>query len=175
MLINLSSRYNGHFSCSRCFKLRLRDAFADKQVKAKRGKGHTESDRRFCIECGVRKKIYQPRQLIDVNEVPHYLCGLCRHMCGSGLYCIRCGGCQRCIERHYAHRISHLRNATESRHNEQKCSRCSRTYTDLGQECSDAQLLTMLQNMPLTLKMAEFQEDFGIMASPEWYEEDMAR
>lgn len=33
----------------------------------------------------------------------------------------------------------------------------------------------MLQNMPLTLKLAEFQEDFGIMASPEWYEEDIAK
>lgn len=168
----------GHFSCSRCLKLRLRGAFADKQVKAKRGKGHAESDRRFCVDCGVRKGIYQPGQMIDINGITHFVCGLCRQLCGSGLYCTLCGACQRCLERRSTIRNSHLGTITEPDLVDRKCPRCSRPYTDLGQatqEFNDAKLMTVLQNLPLTLKMAEFQEDFGMMASPEWYEEDIAK
>jgi hypothetical protein len=61
---------------------------------------------------------------------------------------------------------------------ERNCPRCSRPYTELGEpepECDDTKLTTALENLPLLLKMAEFQEDFGMMASPEWYEEDIAK
>jgi hypothetical protein len=31
-----------------------------------------------------------------------------------------------------------------------------------------------LERLMLSIKMAEFEEDFGMMASPEWFEEDIA-
>lgn len=60
---------------------------------------------------------------------------------------------------------------------ERNCPRCSRPYTDLGEPPGggDTKLMTALQNLPLCLKMAEFQEDFGMMASPEWFEENIAK
>lgn len=147
-------------------------------MKAKRAKGHAESDRRFCVDCGVRKGIYQPGQMIDINGTTHFICGLCRQMCGLGLYCTLCASCQRCLERRREIRNSHSRPVTEPDLSDRKCPRCSRPYTILGratQECNGAEQMTVLQNLPLVLKMAEFKEDFGMMASPEWYEEDIAK
>ncbi|KAL5364282.1 hypothetical protein BJX96DRAFT_157081 [Aspergillus floccosus] len=172
------TRYKGRFSCSRCLKLRLRAAFADKQVKAKRAKGHAESDRRFCLDCGIKKRIYQPGQMIDINGITHFVCGLCRQMCGSGLYCTFCGSCQRCLERRSSVRNSYLSSVTEPELSDRECPRCLRPYRSLGettQECNGAKVMTVLHNLPLALKMAEFQEDSGMMASPEWYEEDIAK
>lgn len=47
-------------------------------------------------------------------------------------------------------------------------------YKDLEESESDTRI-AMFQNLPLSLKMAEFQEGSGILASPEWYEEDIAK
>lgn len=106
--------------------------------------------------------------MIEVNGNTHFLCGLCRQMCGSGLYCALCGSCQRCIERRSTIQHPHLGTVTEPDRAERRCPRCARPYTDLGQSVqgyNDGKLMTVLQNLPLTLKMAEFQEDFGMMAS----------
>lgn len=92
------SRYESHFSCSRCLKLRLRGAFGDRQLEGKRGKGLAESDRRFCLDCGVSKEIYQPGYAIKIREASHFLCGLCRRLCGSGFYCVPCAACKGCIQ-----------------------------------------------------------------------------
>lgn len=167
-------RYKNKYFCSRCLKLRFRCVFADKQVKAKRAKGHAESNRRFCLECGVKRRIYSPGQMIDISGYTHYICGLCWQMCGSGLYCTFCGGCERCLEKRKTHLDFNLGIAISPG----QCPRCLRPYANLGEsepERDDTKLLTALQNLPLCLKMAEFQEDFGMMASPEWYEEDIAK
>lgn len=47
----------------------LTGVFADKQLKVKHGKEHAESDCRFCIDCGVKKRIYQPGQMIDIDRI----------------------------------------------------------------------------------------------------------
>lgn len=116
--------------------------------------------------------------MIDINGITHFLCGLCQQMRGSGLYCTLCGVCQRCLERRGTIQHAHLGTVTELDHAESRCPHCSKPYTDLGpsaQECNDAKLMTVLENLPSTLKMAEFQEDSRMMASPEWYEEDIAK
>lgn len=98
-------------------------------------------------------------------------------MCGSGLYCALCGGCQRCLERRRTKLNSQLGTSTRSNNVERNCPRCSTPYTHLEAsepECDDTKLISMLQNLPWSLKMTGFQENFGMMASPEWYEEDIA-
>lgn len=92
-------RYDEYFSCSLCLKLRPRRSFADKQIRKKRGRGRSESSRRFCVECGVQKRIYQQCQRIDIEGHTHFLCGLCNKLRGSGFYCIPCGACQPCFEK----------------------------------------------------------------------------
>lgn len=54
------------------------------------------------------------------------------------------------------------------------CTICVRPYITLGQKRNDADPMTVLQNLLLSFEMADFQEDFEMMASPEWYEEDIA-
>ncbi|KAL4805723.1 hypothetical protein BDV18DRAFT_152458 [Aspergillus unguis] len=146
--------YKNKYSCSRCLKLC--------------SQCHTESNRRFCLKCGVKRRIYQPRQMIDISGYTHFIYGLCWQMCGSGLYCTFCGGCQRCLEKRKTYVDFNLGIAISQ----------ARSYANLGElepERDHTKLITALQNLPLSLKMAEFDDDFGMMASPEWHEEDIAK
>lgn len=169
-----SSRYQNYFACSQCLKLRFRGPFADKQIKAKRGKGHAESDRRFCIDCGVNKGIYQPGQAITRNGCSRFVCAFGRHLCDSGFYCTYCGVCQPCLKR----KGTSFGNAQEMSHFENNCPRCSRSFTHLWNSkkptSNNAVTFSTPEDLFLTWKMVEFQEESGMMASPEWYEEDIA-
>lgn len=125
------SRYKDKFSCSRCLKLCPSGAFSDKQIKAKRGKGHAESDRRFCLKCGVKKRIYQPGEPVIVNRHTHYICALCWKLCGSGLFCLGCRACRRCIERKTIIWAS-LGVVIRPDKIENTCALCSWHYNNLG-------------------------------------------
>lgn len=124
-------RYKDKFSCSRCLKLCPSGAFSDKQIKAKRGKGHAESDRRFCLKCGVKKRIYQPGEPVIVNRHTHYICALCWKLCGSGLFCLGCRACRRCIERKTIIWAS-LGVVIRPDKIENTCALCSWHYNNLG-------------------------------------------
>lgn len=169
-----SSRYQNYFACSQCLKLRFRDTFADKQIKAKRGKGHAESDRRFCIDCGVNNGIYQPGQAITNNGNSRFVCAFGRHLCDSGFYCTYCGACQPCLER----KGTSFGNPQEMLYVERNCPRCSRYLTRMCKSgisnFNNTVKFPIPQDLFLTWKMAEFQDEFGMMASPEWYEENIA-
>lgn len=98
LAVNHLCRYNEYFPCSRCLKLRLGNDFGDKQREPKRGKGNIESNRRFCL--GAKDMLYQPGLMIETNERNYFPCALCLRIVRSGLYCITCCGCQRCLESH---------------------------------------------------------------------------
>jgi hypothetical protein len=78
-----------------------------------------------------------------------------------------------------------------------KCPRCSWPYRNLGEKKPESHAtnpnpnrkvvpvvpnpsmsledVTFLQDSLLAMKMAKFEDDFGMMASPEWYEEDIEK
>ncbi|KAJ6050922.1 hypothetical protein N7460_001456, partial [Penicillium canescens] len=97
------SRNDQLFSCNMCMKLRPRNAFADKQLRARRGKGHIESDRRFCLDCGCRNKMYQPGQFFKVDGREEVLCAICRERCRYGQYCTYCCMCEGSTPAAYTH------------------------------------------------------------------------
>ncbi|KAE8371037.1 hypothetical protein BDV26DRAFT_276867 [Aspergillus bertholletiae] len=170
-------RYEDYFACSRCLKLRSKDEFADKQVSGKRGKQHVENNRRFCLTCGVWKGIYQTGQVIRIKKHDHFLCCLCWEICGYGLYCRVCSRCEDCLQRAMA------KSNTESAVSEQlredsRCPNCLEhrlRYLGDPEPTLSASAEDMLLHLPLALKMAEFKEYYGMIASPEWFEEDIAK
>jgi hypothetical protein len=162
-------RYRSYFACSQCLKLRFQGAFADKQVKAKRGKGHAESDRRFCVDCGVKKRIYQPGQKVIVNGKTRYVCGLCRSLFSLGFSCWRCGcvACQRCLQREAPIVPVKLDHGVQNCH---RCSYLSFMHLSESEEPTFNHRMTFPtpQDPFLSFKMADFQEDYGMMDIPEW-------
>ncbi|KAL2837203.1 hypothetical protein BJX68DRAFT_249967 [Aspergillus pseudodeflectus] len=117
------SRYAKKFACSKCLKLRPAVAFADKQTKAKRRKGGPDSNRRFCVDCGVKLRLYQPGQTIEVRNYASYICGLCWRRCDSGRYCVMCAACQGCmISRKWVPLFGRVVETEDS------CPRCARPW-----------------------------------------------
>lgn len=57
-------------------------------MKAKRRKKHTESHRRFCLDCGAEKGIYAPGSRIIIGKATHFLCRHCRRICDPGHQCV---------------------------------------------------------------------------------------
>ncbi|CAG8363187.1 unnamed protein product [Penicillium salamii] len=99
LAIELWPRYDHLFSCSICLKLRPRNAFTDKQIRAKRRKGAIESDHRFCLDCGCCKKFYQPGQYLRVDGREEVLCAICRERFRYGRYCMYCRMCGPCTSK----------------------------------------------------------------------------
>ncbi|CAG8918188.1 unnamed protein product [Penicillium salamii] len=92
--------YERFFSCHICLKLRHQNAFADKQLRGKRGKYFgTQRDRRFCLDCGCYNKLYQPGDVLKVNGRQEVLCAMCRVRCRYGRYCTKCRMCELCISK----------------------------------------------------------------------------
>ncbi|CAG8022057.1 unnamed protein product [Penicillium salamii] len=92
-------KYAHFFSCNIGLKLRHENAFADKQLRGKRGKDGTQQDRRFCLDCGFYNKMYQPGHFLKVNGRDEVLCAMCRKRCRYGRYCTRCCMCEPCISK----------------------------------------------------------------------------
>lgn len=93
------SRYDHFFSCRICLKLRPQSAFTDKQLKDRRAKGRSQSDRRFCLDCGCRNKMHQPGQILTVDGRSEALCAECRERCRYGRYCRYCRMCEPCVSK----------------------------------------------------------------------------
>jgi hypothetical protein len=62
---------------------------------------------------------------------------------------------------------------------ERNCPHCSKPFLlDLGEpkpEFDNIKPEGMLLDLPLSMKMAQFWEDFGLMANPEWFKEDIKK
>lgn len=85
------------FACFKCWKIKPRDAFAKKQVTAKRGKGHDDAERRFCSDCGTSKGFYlRGNQVRMTDGTLYWKCVRCTEL-KDGLYCTYCTLCQDCL------------------------------------------------------------------------------
>ncbi|KAK8169316.1 hypothetical protein IWX90DRAFT_173285 [Phyllosticta citrichinensis] len=84
------------FSCTKCWRLKPRTAFGIKQLLRKRGKGNSQSHKRFCIECGMAG-IFSPGSLVWPSDpvdsqYPHQwvCCNATLQRTGA------CGSCSKC-------------------------------------------------------------------------------
>lgn len=93
-----TSRYENHFGCNKCKRILPRDAFGNRQIN-KRRKGRPGSLKRFCIDCGFRRRIYRRGQPVAGNGFSLYVCSMCSEVHGTGLYCYFCGTPHRCFEK----------------------------------------------------------------------------
>lgn len=167
LLVTNYSRYNHLFSCNICLKLRARNAFADKQLRARRGKGHIESGRRFCLDCGCCHRMYQPGHFLMVGGQEEVLCAICRERCRYGRYCTYCRMCEPCASKQppLPIPVTFPPDGLEDR-----CPRSGHLVKDLGKPPGKFQIEDML----MAMKMSEFEDINGFIGSPEWFEEDIA-
>ncbi|KAK7546330.1 hypothetical protein IWX50DRAFT_692791 [Phyllosticta citricarpa] len=94
-----------YFGCTKCWLLKPRSAFGSPQVRKRRAKGHSQSHKRFCKDCGVSKRIYTPGTFVEFSapadsgsvEARGTYAWQC---CGGSLQlrkiCEICGGCELC-------------------------------------------------------------------------------
>ncbi|EED21830.1 conserved hypothetical protein [Talaromyces stipitatus ATCC 10500] len=94
-----------YLACNQCLKLRPIHAFADRQLRGKRSRGHSESNRRFCLRCGIQKHIYLPGHVIPIvrpspanaHGISISICSCCKFH-GSESYCLAFARCESCEE-----------------------------------------------------------------------------
>ncbi|CDM34358.1 unnamed protein product [Penicillium roqueforti FM164] len=144
------TKYNHLFSCKICLKFRPRKAFADNQLRAKRGKGHAESDRRFCFDCGCENRIYRPGDFIKVDGHEEAPCACCGERCRYGLYCMFCRMCEPCVYDLPPLPISIVLSPSELE--ESRCPRCRHKdlFTDLGKPPGKSQPEDKLMAMKMS-------------------------
>jgi hypothetical protein len=87
---------NSRFICYECFQWKPISHFSKKQISKKRSKGHTEVHKRFCIECGIRRKRWQPGQFLRAEGGEIVLCRVCRMLRPTDDECRPRGFCSSC-------------------------------------------------------------------------------
>lgn len=88
-----------------------------------------------------------------------------------------CCSCQNCLNQRTTRKRLEASIKQELREND-RCTRClENTLRYLGDPgpSRGATTADALLCLPLSIKMAEIKEDFGMVASPEWFEEDIAK
>lgn len=144
------------FGCFRCFRVLGREYFADNQVKNSRAKGNSQSSHRFCLECAREKSIYSPGSKVVKSGTESWVCPDCREL-KEAPFCHHCGLCQRCTKQ----RLSNTRSA---------CPRCGRGIDrNRMRSCLPACPITAFG---MALRMVDFEEQTGMIASPEWFDGD---
>jgi hypothetical protein len=71
-------RDNTRFICYECFQWKPWTDFGKKQISKKRSKGHADVYKRFCIDCGIGRRKWQPGQILKSEDGDLVLCRLCR-------------------------------------------------------------------------------------------------
>ncbi|KAK1139917.1 hypothetical protein N8T08_011078 [Aspergillus melleus] len=69
------------FACRYCLRLRPRSEFADRMVHRRRGRYGRDAGKRFCVDCGLKPRVGQPRYgpgaQIVVRGVSYVICLSC--------------------------------------------------------------------------------------------------
>lgn len=162
------TRNNAKFACKFCLKLRPAHTFADNQLYGSRGKRGSECDRRVCLDCGFRKRIYQPGQPIVVNGREQILCCLCGERRRYGLYCMLCWRCESCFSKHSMPKIP-FHTSLEQYIRQHGCPRCSHHLEDLGSPDLESQV-TIEELLLQRMKIAGSEKDLEETACS-WYED----
>ena len=86
------------FVCFTCLRLKSRSSFVRSQTRSKRGKNGTFPRKRFCVDCGIKARKYNRRDVMTVGEELQMLCCSCKTF--QKRYCRACGWCGGCIRKY---------------------------------------------------------------------------
>lgn len=162
------TRNNAKYACKFCLKLRPAHTFADNQLYGARGKRGSECDRRVCLDCGFRQRIYQPGQPVVVNGREQILCCLCGERRRYGLYCMLCWRCESCFSKHSMPKIP-FHTSLEQYIRQHGCPRCSHHLEDLGSPELESHV-TIEELLFQRMKIAGSEKDLE-EAACSWYED----
>ena len=105
--VELRPRHCEDYACFTCCRVRPKSAFTASQLGAKTSGNGTYSGRRFCLDCGVQSKKFEPGAILIIagNEShPKIFCGSCSTI--QSYFCGKCHWCAACIARTKAFRMS---------------------------------------------------------------------
>ena len=127
--------------------------FGDTQLQHTRRKEGKDCLKRFCISCGMAKSIYTPGSLIAKGGVSKWLCRNCK-VVEDETFCEHCARCGRCIQNTLA-----------------DCPRCYQRKQQTPLENPNWQG-DPVSALALAMRVADFENEFGMVASPEWFDGD---
>lgn len=71
--------------------------FDDGQMTGNRAKNATEAETRFCIRCGLLKRLFNPMAPVSIRGKIYYRCASCQGLQGWGSRCHWCCQCSKCL------------------------------------------------------------------------------
>jgi len=86
---------NGESACFSCKKILEASSFASNQLRGTRGQNGTRQRKRFCIPCGLEKKLYAPGNQVIQDDLIRFRCRQCKRLRG-GSFCHCCAICESC-------------------------------------------------------------------------------
>jgi hypothetical protein len=146
-----------NLGCYRCLRVLPRSNFADKQIRKSRGKGNSQGCQRFCFSCALEASIYCPGSRVTKDGIELWVCYRCRKPKAG--WCARCRECAECL-RLYQNNSAQI-----------SCNHDALPGPAPPQARLDQQHCPIMA-WGLAWRMAEFEEDFGQIASPEWFDGD---
>ncbi|KAJ5925339.1 hypothetical protein N7454_007978 [Penicillium verhagenii] len=96
------ARHQDIYACRYCLRLRPANKFADRMLRRRRGRSGADSDKRFCLECGLKPREgmarYGPGAQVAIQGQLFVICLSCRRfrpsaygLCGrSTSLCLSC-------------------------------------------------------------------------------------
>jgi hypothetical protein len=146
------------FGCYRCFRVLPRSDFAEKQIRGHRGRGNSKGYQRFCFPCAEKYSIYTPGSQLIKSGVRLWVCYQCRKP-KEGRLCIRCGKFEECValNQNDIHGIA---------------LKCDHDMAGASPEKARPNRQCPITSLAVAWRIAEFQQNFREMASPEWFDGD---
>ena len=158
------------YACYTCLRLKPGSAFATSQIKSRRGKHGKAFHTRTCLDCGFSIGKHSPGSFLKIGDEMQVLCMGCEIM--RKRFCTLCQWCDSCIKKGSAivlrkgqcagpngeAREVTIRNCCRKHVWEGPTSGVS--YSNSGSSFSVIQACTMF----------EFEKDYGMVASSEWYD-----
>ena len=157
--------YWDNYACYNCLRLKPRSSFATKQTRSPRGKGGRDAYKRICLECGFRTGKHIPGQNMKIGTELQVYCGGCETL--QRRFCSTCRWCESCIRKGTA---TVLRKGEWAGPNgeasEVVLRNTCQNHTWEGPEPVSGASLSIMQMRA----MYEFEQDTGMIASPEWFD-----
>lgn len=85
------------FACHFCFRILLKSAFADQQVKDTFVRKGINQLARFCFNCGVSKQLFRVGECVTKNNIELGFCTSCQRI-QQRKWCTKCELCEQCMK-----------------------------------------------------------------------------
>ncbi|RHZ46618.1 F-box protein [Aspergillus thermomutatus] len=153
-------------ACYDCRMMLPDEEFDDNQTRGSQAKNGSEAEKRFCIRCGLLKRLYNPIAPVSIRGKVYYRCTNCKGLQGWGSRCVWCWQCSKCL--------GYRKFEVIQRDRCPECG-CRGSLRDIGPERTDAaQTATQAAPATQTTQSSEDNAGEGSSSSAQPLEDDFA-